>query len=301
MFGLFKNWQMHFLGNMYQYADQALNHGNFGPLVWAGGSAVALGGLGATPLIAMADGLGNWENEPNSSYLWMEKKFGDDLADPLYFGLPAFLGVSLQASSTLPGTDVRNETASLFSFAIMQRATMLGKAIGKGMEYHEATGTNPMQDENVRAMLQQAATPRAWIRAMSVVSGDYVESMSTGYPMMDGQNVGYVGKMLQGAGMNSLEVARAQEASQVLYRHEEKMKSAISGLGRGYYNAISDGNGDEANRIIQRTIAMHVPLDSVMKSAMQVQNNEEGRDILSRYSATGEYEAREALGLEYPR
>ena len=300
MFGLFKNWQMHFMGNMYQYADQALNHGNFGPLVWAGGSAVALGGLGATPLIAMADGLANWENEANSSYLWMEKNFGDTLADPLYFGLPAFLGVSLQASSTLPGTDVRNETASLFSFAIWQRGQMLGKAIGKGLEYHDATGSNPLQDENVRAMLQQAATPRAWTRAMSVITGDYAESMSTGYPMIEGENVGYTGKMLQGIGMNSLEIARAQEASQVLYRHEEKMKAAISGLGRGYYNAISDGDGEEADRIIQRTIAMHVPLDSVMKSAMAIRTREQGSDILSRYSNVGQYEARQALNMDYP-
>jgi len=300
MFGLFKNWQMHFMGNMYQYADQALNHGNFGPLVWAGGSAVALGGLGATPLIAMADGLGNWENEANSSYLYMQRNFGSHLADPLYFGLPAFLGVSLQASSTLPGTDVRNETASLFSFAIMQRATMLGKTVGKAWEYSEATGNNPMQDENVRAMLQQAATPRAWVRAMSVISGDYVESMSTGYPMIEGENVGFVGKMLQGVGMNSLEIARAQEASQVLYRHEEKMKSAISGLGRGYYNAISDGDRDEAQRIIHRTIAMHIPLDSVMKSSMAIRSREEGSDILSRYGAKSQIEARQALEMKWP-
>jgi len=301
MFGLFKNWQMHFLGSMFQYADQAVNHGNFAPLVWAGGSAVALGGLGATPLIAMADGLGNWENEANSSYLYMQKNFGDTLADPLYFGLPAFLGVSLQASSTLPGTDVRNETASLFSFAIAQRAAMLGKAAGKGYEYAMATGNNPMNDSNVRDMFFQAATPRAFIRAMSVVEGDYVKSMSTGYPMLGGENVGYVGKMLQGLGMNGLEVAKAQEASQSLYAHEEKMRSAISGLGRGYYNAIADKDGEEAHRIIQRTIAMHVPLDSVMKSAMAIRQREESSDILSRYSTLGQYEARTANDMAYPQ
>jgi hypothetical protein len=301
MFGLFKNWQMHFMGNMFQYADQAVNHGNFGPLVWAGGSAVALGGLGATPLIALADGLGNWENEANSSYMYMEKNFGSTLADPLYFGLPAFLGVSLQASSTLPGTDVRNETSSLFSFAIMQRATMLGKAVGKGWEYNEATGNNPLQDSNVRDMLVQATAPRAMIRALSVVEGDYVKSMSTGYPMMDGENVGYVGKMLHGLGMNSLDIAKAQEASTVLYRHEEEMKSAISGLGRGYYNAVSDGDTEEAQRILHRVIAMHVPLDSVMKSAMAIREREEGSDILSRYGSLGQYEARKANEMRYPQ
>jgi len=301
MFGLFKNWQMHFMGNMMQYAGLAINEGNFGPLVWAGGSAVALGGLGATPLVAMADGLGNWENDANSSYLWMEKNFSPTLADPLYFGLPAFLGVSLQASSTLPGTDVRNETSSLFSFAIAQRATMLGKAIGKGWEYAEATGNNPLNDSNVRDMLTQATAPRFMIRAISLTEGDYVKSMSTGYPMIQGENIGYTGKMLQGLGMNELEIAKAQEASQVLYKSEEARKSAIAGLGRGYYNAISDGDKDEAGRIIQRTIAMHVPLDSVMKSAMMVRQREEGSDILSRYSNLGQYEARQATQMEYPR
>jgi len=300
MFGLFKTWQMHFMGSMMRYAGLAINEGNFGPLVWSGASAVALGGMGATPLIAMADGLGNWENESNSSYLWMQKRFGPGLADPLYFGLPAFLGVSLQASSTLPGTDVRNEVNSLFSFAIAQRATMLGKAIGKGWEYNEATGNNPLNDSNVRDMLMQATAPRAMIRAMSVVEGDYVKSMSTGYPMLQGENVGYVGKMLQGIGMNSLEIAKAQEASQVLYRHEEQMKSAVSGLGRGYYNALQDKNYEEAERIIQRTIAMRVPLDSVMKSSMAIRQREEGSDILSRYSNVGQYEARRAMEMQYP-
>jgi len=157
-----------------------------------------------------------------------------------------------------------------------------------------------MNDGNVRDMFFQATTPRAFIRAMSVIEGDYVKSMSTGYPMLEGENVGYVGKMLQGMGMNDLEIAKAQEASQVLYAHDEKMKSAISGLGRGYYNAISDGDHEEAQRIIQRTIAMHVPLDSVMKSSMAIRKREESSDILSRYSLQGQIEARQATNMEYP-
>ena len=293
MFGLFKNWQMHFIGNMMQYADLAINKGNFGPLLWAGGAATTIGGLGATPLIAIADGIGNWENDANSSYLWMQDNWSPELSDAAYFGLPSFLGVSLQASSTLPGTDVRNEVTSLFSFAMWNRAKMLYKVYEKADEFQDATGMNPMQDPNVRDMLMQAVTPRAFIRAMSITEEDYVRSMSTGYPQV--RDVSPVGKMLHGMGVNVVEIESMQEASQILYKHEEKRAATIRGLGRAYYDAISDGDTEEATRVIERSIGLSIPLDRVARSAMAIRKREETGDILSRYSLAGQAEARSAL------
>lgn len=296
MFGLFKNWQMHFIGNMMQYAGLAINKGQFGPLVWAGGSAVALGGLGATPLIQLADGLGEWENEANSSYLWMMQNYSDKLADGLYFGLPAFLGVSLQASSTLPGTDVRNEVNSLFSFAMLNRASMLWKAVGEGWEYHQATGANPFSDPNVRDMFVAAAAPRLFIRAMSTTEDDYIRSMGTGYPQA--REISPVGRMLHRAGMNIVEVERYQEASQELYAHEQKMNTMVRSLGRNYYNAMREDDYREMDRIVNQAIAMSVPLDKVARSAMTIQKREEQGDLLSRYSLSAQAEARSAVAYE---
>jgi len=300
MFGLFKNWQMHFIGNMMQYAGLAINQGNFGPLVWSGASAVAIGGLGATPLIALADGLGNWENEANSSYLWMKENYSDkvpgtdtQMSDAAYFGLPAFLGVSLQASSTLPGTDVRNEVTSLMSLAMWNRAKMIGTTLMKANEFHSATGMNPLQDPNIRDMGMQALTPRFFIRAMSITEEDYVRSMSTGYPQV--RDVSGVGRMLHGMGVNVVEIESMQETSQLLYKHKEKMDSTVRGLGRAYYDAITEGDSEEAQRIVTRAIGLSVPLDKVAKSAMAIKKREETGDILSRYSLADQAYARSVM------
>lgn len=293
MFGLFKNWQMHFIGNLMQYAGLAVNRGNFGPLLWAGGSAAVMGGLGATPLIAVADGIADWNNEANSSYLWMQENFGPGEADAIYFGLPAFAGVSLQASSALPGTDVRNEVSSLYSFAIWNRMKQFGKASEAADKYEDATGQNAMQDPNIRDQFASALLPRAMVRALSITEGDYVRSMATGYPQV--RNVSPVGQMLHASGMNIVEVERMQEAGQKIYKAEEQRKRLIEGLGEGYLKATMEGDYDEAERVIQRTIAMGVPLDSVMKSAMQRQKREDTGDILSRYSKVNQAEARDAL------
>jgi hypothetical protein len=293
MFGLFKNWQMHFIGNMMQYAGLAVNERNFGPLLWAGGSAVAIGGLGATPLIAMADGIGNWHNDANSSFLWMEKNFGPDAADGAYFGLPAFLGVSLQASSTLPGTDVRNEVNSLFSFALWNRAKLAYQTFDKAADFAAATGQNPLQDPNIRDMAMQALTPRFFARAMSVTEGDYVRSMSTGLPQV--RHVSPSGRMLHALGVNVVEIEKMQEESQVLYQHQDEMDRMVRSLGRAYYDAMKNEDTEEATRVVHRAIGLSISLDRVSRSAMGIQKREEGGDILSRYSKQAQMEARPVL------
>jgi len=246
----------------------------------------------------LADGLGNWENDANSSYLWMKDNYssevlGTKMSDAAYFGLPAFLGVSLQASSTLPGTDVRNEVTSLMSFAMWNRAKMVYKVYEKADEFHDATGMNPFQDPNIRDMAMQAVAPRAMIRAMSVTEEDYVRSMSTGYPQV--RDVSGVGRMLHGMGINAVELESMQEASQVLYKHEEKMNATVRGLGRAYYDAITEGDTEEATRIVTRSIGLGVPLDKVARSAMAIRKREEAGDILSRYSNVNQAETRSAL------
>lgn len=297
MFGLFKNWQMHFMGNMMQYAGLAVNHGNFGPLLWAGGAAAAMGGLGATPLVAIADGIGNWHNDANSSFLWMEQNYGPDAADALYFGLPAFAEVSLQSSSSIPGTDVRNEVTSLFSFAMGRRVQMFAKAWGAADEFEEATGRPGIEDPRVRDMLFGAALPRAFVKAISATEGDYVRSMSTGDAQVRGLSP--LVKFFHGAGFNMVDVERYQDAAQALHKSKDRMASKIAGLGRGYQLAEEQGDGEEMQRIIDEAILSSVPLDRVMTSAATRARRAEG-DILSKFGTTPEFEARMALQPQEP-
>ena len=280
MFGLFKNWQFHFMGNMINYAGLGFKNNVWSPLLWQGGAALALGGLGATPLKMVADGIARWNTDAPDSFTWMQENWHDS-ADEVYFGLPAFLGVSLQASSTLPGTDVRNDTSSLFSFVLLSRAQAIGKAIGAASTFQGATGENALMNPNVRDQLLAALAPRAVFKAASVMEGDYVRSMSTGYPTVRG--ISPMGRVLTGMGLNSTEVEEYTVVGKSLYKDQEAKRELVQGLGDGYAQAQLGGDQEEMARIIRRTQVLHIPLSSVMKSAQTRVRREEESNVLSRY------------------
>lgn len=283
MFGLFKNWQFHFMGNMMEYAGLAAK-GNFAPLLYQSSAALALGGLGATPLKAMADGIINYSTngETETSFLWLQEQFGKEVADPIFFGLPAFMGASLQASSQMPGTDVRNETANLFNVVILQRAMALGKAVGGAWDQADASGTNALRDSNVRDQLIGALAPRAVFRATAALEGDYIKSMSTGAPQVRG--ISPMGQVLHGLGFNQVEVEKHQIAAKELWKKDEAMKSMIGGLGKEYAEAMIDSDWQTMQAVVDRAVLMNVPLDSVMKSAQNRQRRELEGDNLSRFN-----------------
>jgi hypothetical protein len=199
----------------------------------------------------------------------------------------------LQASAAIPGTDVRNETASLFSFAVVERAKQLGKAVGDAMTVQEATGYNGFRDPNVVDELWSAIMPRFMNKIRSSVEGDYVRSMSSGTPQV--RDVSPVAKMLNMAGFNPIEVAQMQEASRRAYRSDQARQDLVEGLGRAYANAILNGDPDEQQRIINRAIAAG-EYPSVAKSAATRVAREQQGDILSRYSKEEQAPYRQVLG-----
>jgi hypothetical protein len=107
--GLFKNWQFHFIGSMAQYAGLAAKDKVFAPMLWQGASAVALGGIGATPLVMLADGLAKFASDSPDSFAWLQDNWQGPGADAIYFGFPTTLGINLQSSSMMPGTDITHE------------------------------------------------------------------------------------------------------------------------------------------------------------------------------------------------
>lgn len=291
--GLFKNWQMHFLGNMINYAGLGWRTNTWSPLLWNVAAASALGGLGATPLKVMADGIARWNTDSPSAFQWMQENWHDS-ADEIYFGLPAFLGVSLQASSAIPGTDVRNEASSLGSVVIWKRMQAVGKALGDAWTVQTATGENALRDPNVRDKLLAALAPRALYRAASALEGDYVKSMSTGYPLA--RDISPSGKILHGLGMNMVEVERWQVAAKELWRDQEARRSAIEGLGISYADAMGNDDPDKMEQILLRAAAMKVPISSVIKSAKTRMRREAESDALSRFDKDLQARYRSALG-----
>jgi hypothetical protein len=279
MFGLFKNFQMHFVGDMLDFADIAINKNVWGPLVWQFAAATVIGGLGATPLKVLADGLASWHDKDSNGYLWMQEHW-KGAADEIYFGLPALMGASLQASAMTPGTDVRNDVTSLTNFVFLDRALAVGKALGTAKDFADAGGGNPLNNPNIRDGLIQALSPRAFNRAFSAMEGDKIVSMSTGYPSV--QNVDMVTRVAHGMGFNLVEIERYQRASNELYRKQEEERELINSMGRAWTEAEARQDYRTLQDITTRALAWQVPLSSVISSAHTIQRREQG-DSLSRY------------------
>lgn len=281
MFGLFKNWQLHFIGNMANYADLGLKEGVWAPMLWQFSVATALGGIGATPLRNAADGLARWASDSPSSFQWMQENWGKDTADELYFGLPALLGMSLQASNNIPGSDIRNEMVNLSNFVFLERAKAAGKAVGDAWTLGRDGDMNALRDPNIRDKLIQAFAPRAFTKAFSAAEGDYVKSMATGYPSV--REIGPSARILEGLGFNAIDVASQQLASRQLYLQKEKYDTMVRNLGERFAQGQLAKDSEEMQRVLDMAVLNSVPVTSVLKSGQNVVRRELVGDNLSRY------------------
>ena len=62
-FGLFKNWMMHYVGNMAEYAGEGFKRNNWTPLLWQQASTFGIGGFAATPLYPLAQTFNDWASD----------------------------------------------------------------------------------------------------------------------------------------------------------------------------------------------------------------------------------------------
>jgi hypothetical protein len=294
MFGLFKNWQMHFMGMMAVYAGLGFKHNVWAPMVWQMGAAVTLGGIGATPLKHVANGLSNWatDGETKDGFLWMQEHWGRPWADGAFFGPMGALGLSLQASSSTPGTDVRNDLQMITNSIVIERMKQLGGAAGAAFN-RSVAGDNPFTDRNVRDQFISATMPRAVSRAASVVEGEYVKSMGTGYPMM--RDPSFTAKMMHGLGLNAVEIERHQIAARTLYKDQNARKADTTNHGKAYASAIAANDYEYADRVLTSAMARSLDISSVMRSAANYERREEG-DLLARYKDESAFRYRAAFG-----
>lgn len=295
MFGLFKNWQMHFMGMMAVYAGLGIKHNVWAPMVWQMATASTLGGLGATPLRHLADGLANWatDGDTKDGFLWMQEHWGRPWADMAFFGPMGGLGISLQASSSIPGTDVRNDLQMITNSIVVERMKQLGGSLGAAYSHYSVTGENPLGDSNIRDQLIAATMPRAVSRAASVVEGEYVKSMGTGYPQI--QEPSFTGRVVHGLGMNAVEIERHQVAARRLYKDQQARKADTTNAGKNYAAAIAAQDYEEADRIMVASMARGLDLSSVMQSASNYRRREAG-DLLDRYKDESAARYRAAVG-----
>jgi hypothetical protein len=269
--GLYKNWQMHYLGWFLQYAGEA-SKGNFAPLLWSNAGTMALAGVGGTAFYGMADalsrGLTNRSAFQNTYSMFSLDPNGhpDTLSDAMFYGLPSFLNVSLQGSTAAPGSNPMKDASQLFSFVQLERANAIGKAVGNAFSVADATGGSPFADPVVRDTLLRALSPRSIMRSAQVLEGDFLKSLHTGNPVVKG--LGPVERFSYALGFNSPEIDRAYRVSDELFADEEKRLNAVRSFAR-QLNVLQDSKDWTGVSRLQRVVvASGVGLDSVIRSAV---------------------------------
>jgi hypothetical protein len=286
--GLFKNWQMHYMGLMMQYADVGLKENVWSPLLWQVGSTAAIGGIGATPIAPLADGLARWAGNVDA-YDAARERWGETFSDGVWYGLPAFLGVSLQASASMPGADAMRDASMFFSLVHFDRAAALGKALGTGWETWIETGANPVADPNVRDMVTRALAPRAFYRAIQSAEGNYIRSLSTGYPLL--RDVSPHQQFLYGLGMNPIEIERAFTEADYLWKDVEAMRASVQAYGAQIAQAQLAKDYREVTRLYTTAAARALPLDRIAESAETRLSRELYEDMFDKFSIEQQIES----------
>lgn len=280
--GLFKNWQAHYISQMVDYVGLAGKGGSTAPLMYMLGSTLAIGGLGATPLRGVMDGMADAFTESDSSFKWLQQNWGGHLADGVYFGLPGFLGFSLQSSTVMPGTDMVQDLTNLSNIVVLKRAQEMAQVVGKMREYGAATGQSALSDKNLRAELVGVMMPRSMSRLYSITEDDAILSMKSGYPTARG--VSATTKMLYGLGLNQVDVERYQVAGRELFNKQEEERALLTTFGMEYAQAQAEENTERMKRVMDKSMMLGIDQSRVRKSAMTRTRREQG-DALTRYDA----------------
>jgi hypothetical protein len=274
-FGLFKNWMMHQMGWMMAYGgvgarDLAQGKGaaGFAPLAMLAAGTGSIGGTAAMPGSFAMDWISRLDDDQTFQqhlYNWLSPDGEDSrVADMVYYGLPAAVGISIQGSASSVFADPVRDASGLMSSVTVRHAMALSDAIGGAVETGMWTGQAPQERERVRDALVRAFAPRSIQRLVQGAEGDYIRSLNTGNPnvMMTPQE-----RLLYTMGVNPVAVDKAYAAQSELWRDQSRMRRAVQEFGRAVAEAQQGEDWDEVNQLVRRAMARGIPLDSVWRSA----------------------------------
>lgn len=272
MFGLFKNWQAHYLFSMMQYADEGLKYGNWSPLLWQMGGTSTVGGITALPLYGAANAFSKMVTK-ESIMSNVYSQFGGSnpdgsegtFSDAVLFGLPAFMGVSLTGSASAPLNDPMRDAAQLASFPQWDRMLRLGRAVGAAIDNFGDTGKHPIQNPEVRDKFIAALAPKNLARAFQITQEGALKSLNTGNIVL--QDLSLAERMLWSVGFTPRRVGITYEAADELWKDQVKRKEMTSRYGKLWMEAQADGNWDQLWSLQQQAMVMGLDLDGVMRSA----------------------------------
>ena len=265
--GLFKNWIMHYIGWMAAYTNEGMLRGNWSPLLWLIGSSTAIGGAAATPMWLAANTMSKMFNNKSAMVNLYGMYAGDKnktIADSVMYGLPAFMGFSIQNQVSMPGANPGQDASQLFSLAYMERLKFMARAGGAAIDEWLAAGNGPAKSQHVRDLFMRALAPRSIYRVTQTTKAGVVRSLSSSYPVTSGLTA--TQKYMFDLGLNPVTISRAYRVQDELWAKQDAMQNEIQSLGTAWAQAMQSDDQAAMDTIITRAVLENVDVSSVLKS-----------------------------------
>lgn len=285
MFGLFKNWQAHYMASMLEYVGEGYYRGNWNPLLWQMGGTASLGGVAALPMYGAADGFSRWATD-QSLMTHIYERFGGDpdemsggTSDMIFHGLPTFLGLSLSGSTAAPLSDPARDASMLYSFVHWDRAKALGQAVGAAVDKFGVTGAHPIDSPEVRDKFIAALAPKAFARAAALTEDGAIKSLKTGNTTIEGLNAAE--QIMYATGFMPRRVALAYEVNEELWKSQEKTKKMVGEYAKAWNEAEESKDWTELTKLMQRMMQEGIDTSSVFRSA-KARKEKSSEDTLHR-------------------
>jgi hypothetical protein len=275
LFGLFKNWTMHYMANFMVYTGEGVMRGNWKPLLWQNAGTSALAGIGAVPGYGMAESMSQLFTDETLMEN-MYQLFGyakpvvgqfatERLTDGFFYGLPGLLGVTIQGRAAPPGAEIIRDVNMFFSTMLWDRAIHAHRTVVEALDSSEATGLHPLRSRRVTDEFVRAFFPRTMYRGIQTAAGMGVRSLSTGNmlisPITIPERVSFV------LGITPTDIDKTFFINDELFKDAEKMRNRISQYGNAIAEARVRGDFRGALRLEADAYLEGIPTDSVEKSA----------------------------------
>jgi hypothetical protein len=277
--GLFKNWMMHYIGNMAEYAGEGMYRNNWTPLLWQTATTFGIGGFAATPLYPIAQTFNDWASDkPLMENMY--EAMGTEAADDFLYGLPATVGYSLTSQASSPFSNPTRDATMFFSIVHADRMKYFAQAAGAAWDNWQLTGQHPGESEEVTRALSRAVLPKAIYKTIDAMMNDTVESWSTGYPVT-GKKESLLDRSMMAIGFTPVDIERTYAATDILYKDAQYRRAMVAAAGKAYLEAQKAGDSRAMFEVIQGAKNAGLSLSSVFKSAAT--RNRSGRqDMIDR-------------------
>jgi hypothetical protein len=277
VFGNQKTWMINYLLMQAEYAGLAAK-GQFGPLLMSLGATTLLGGVFAIPLLGSGIDAVTETFADKDAREYIFEQMGEG-GNAISFGLPALFGMSLNGNVSAPGSNLAHDTEFFFTIVALERAKLMGRAIGRAWDDQVTLGMNPLRDELFRKQFAQGFAPRSIYRTFEGLMDEQLRSAATGYPLIN--EFGWGARVMHSLGFRSTDIAVQYAAYESMLKDRDSMRSKISLFGEAYATASLTNNREEMMRLLQLATIQGVDVNSVMRSA-QVRMRAAGKDMFGR-------------------